>query len=46
MSEKIRENVRAFLAEGKIKGFLGLRQENGHVVPHLFCDPRSLTISL
>jgi len=42
MSAKIRETVQALLAEGKIKGFLGLKKENGHIAPHLFCDPKEL----
>ena len=42
MSTKIRETVQRLLAEGKIKGFLGLREENGHIFPHLFCDPEEL----
>src|SRR4030042_6666602 len=42
MSTKIRETVQRLLAEGKIKGFLGLREENGHIMPHLFCDPKEL----
>ena len=31
MSTKIKETVQALLTEGKIKGFLGLRQENGNI---------------
>jgi ferredoxin len=42
MSTKIQETVQRLLAEGKIKGFLGLREENGHILPHLFCDPAEL----
>lgn len=42
MSTKVKEVVRALLEEGKIKGFLGLREENGHIQPHLFCDPKEL----
>jgi hypothetical protein len=42
MSAKIEENVRTLLTEGKIKGFLGLREGNGDVMPHLFCDPKEL----
>jgi ferredoxin len=42
MSQKIREYVQGLLAEGKIKGFVGLREECGHIMPHLFCDPRDL----
>jgi formate dehydrogenase subunit beta len=42
MSQKIKEHVQQLLSEGNIKGFLGLRQEHGHIMPHLFCDPRDL----
>jgi ferredoxin len=42
MSEKIREHVRALFASGRTKGFLGLREENGHIMPHLFCSDQEL----
>jgi len=42
MSQKIREHIERLLMEGKIKGFLGLREENGHILPFLFCDPKEL----
>ncbi len=42
MSTKIKETVQALLAEGKIRGFLGLREESGQIMPHLFCDPKEL----
>jgi ferredoxin len=42
MGQKIREHVERLLIEGKIKGFLGLREENGHILPFLFCDPKEL----
>jgi len=42
MSTKIKETVQALLIEGKIKGFLGLREANGNIMPHLFCDPKEL----
>ncbi len=42
MNEKIKEKVSELLKEDKIKGFLGLREENGHIMPHLFCDPNEL----
>ena len=42
MSTKIKETVRTLLAEGKIKGFLGLREDSGNIMPHLFCDPKEL----
>jgi len=42
MSQKIKQQVKQLLADKKIKGFLGLREENGHVVPYLFCDSQEL----
>lgn len=42
MSQKIKEHVQKLLTEAKIKGFLGLRGENGHILPHLFCNPQEL----
>ena len=42
MSQKIREYVQQLLSEGKIKGFLGLKQEHGHIMPCLFCTPGDL----
>lgn len=42
MSQKIKEYIQRLLTEGKIKGFLGLREENGHIMPHLFCDLKEL----
>lgn len=42
MTQKIKEHIEKWLAEKKAKGFLGLREENGHIMPHLFCDPREL----
>ena len=42
MSQKIREHIERLLTERKIKGFLGLREENGHIQPFLFCDPKEL----
>ncbi len=42
MSEKIRETVHTLLIDGKIKGFVGLIEREGHVMPHLFCDPKDL----
>jgi formate dehydrogenase subunit beta len=38
MSTKIKEAVKDLLAKEKIKGFLGLREENGNIMPHLFCN--------
>lgn len=42
MSQKIKEYVQQLLSDGKIKGFLGLRQEFGHILPYLFCTPQDL----
>jgi ferredoxin len=42
MSQKIREYVQQLLSDGKIKGFLGLKQEHGHIMPYLFCTPGDL----
>jgi len=42
MSQPIKNTVQQLLAEGKIKGFLGLKEENGHILPHLFTDPKEL----
>lgn len=36
MIEKVREHVKALFEEGKIAAFLGLRDEAGNVVPHLY----------
>jgi formate dehydrogenase (coenzyme F420) beta subunit len=43
MSQKIKEHIERLLTEKKIKGFLGLREENGHILPFLFCDPNELS---
>jgi formate dehydrogenase subunit beta len=42
MSQPIKNTIQQLLAEGKIKGFLGLKEENGHIMPHLFTDPKEL----
>ena len=42
MSQKIKAYVEGLLAEEKIKGFLGLREQNGHIMPHLFCSSQEL----
>lgn len=36
MIDTIRNRVKELLESGKIKGFLGLIEKNGHVAPHLF----------
>lgn len=43
MSQKIQEHIKKLFAERKIKAFLGLREESGHIMPHLFCDIRELS---
>jgi ferredoxin len=42
MEQKIREYVHQLLSDRKIKGFLGLREDNGHIMPHLFCTAQDL----
>lgn len=36
MIEKVKEHVKSLMASGKISGFLGLKNENGVVIPFLF----------
>jgi len=36
MKEKIIDRVKTLLQDGSIEGFLGLREQNGHILPHLF----------
>jgi formate dehydrogenase subunit beta len=42
MKEQVVERVKKLLEEGKIQGFLGLREDNGSVRPHLFKQPEEL----
>ena len=42
MIEDVKEKVKELLKSGKIKGFLGLYSENGHIGPHLFRDEDEL----
>jgi len=42
MGQKIKEQVQKLLEEKRIKGFLGLKKLEGHILPHLFRDPREL----
>lgn len=42
MIEDVKNKVQELLESGEIKGFLGLRRENGHVGPHLFTDAGQL----
>jgi ferredoxin len=36
MIEQIKQHVKALLTDGKISAFVGLKDQNGNVVPHLF----------
>ncbi len=36
MYDSIKERVKELLGNGEIKGFLALKNENGHIKPHLF----------
>ena len=36
MIEKVKEHVKSLLTDGKISGFLGLRNDDGVVTPFLF----------
>lgn len=42
MKEQIQEYAKKLLVDGKIGGFLGLRQEGDHICPHLFTKPEEL----
>ncbi len=42
MIENVKKEVKELLGSGKVKGFLGLCNKNGHVGPHLFCDENDL----
>lgn len=42
MIESVKQKVKELLESGKIKGFLGLQEANGHVGPHLFCKSQDL----
>jgi ferredoxin len=42
MVEKIKTEVQQLLISGKIKGFLGLREQHGQVGPYLFTDAQDL----
>ncbi|MBW2058892.1 MAG: 4Fe-4S dicluster domain-containing protein [Deltaproteobacteria bacterium] len=42
MSQKVRQHVQQLFSEGKIKGFLGLREDGGQILPHLFRRPEEL----
>lgn len=42
MKDQIREYAKALLNEGKVAGFLALREENGNIRPYFFTDPDEL----
>jgi len=42
MIEQIRDHVKALFRDGKIAAFLGLKNEQGNIVPHLFSSPEEL----
>ncbi len=42
MIEDVKKKVQALLDSGEIKGFLGLKEDNGHVAPHLFSGENGL----
>ncbi len=42
MIENVKQKVKELLESGKIKGFLGLKEANGHVGPYLFCNGADL----
>jgi formate dehydrogenase subunit beta len=42
MSEKIEGHVSELLKQGKIRAFVGLKKENGQIIPHLFTDATDL----
>ena len=42
MIDIIRQKVSDLLRENRISGFVGLREKNGHVAPHLFRNPDDL----
>ena len=42
MIEQVQKKVRELLEAGTIQGFLGLREQNGHIGPYLFQDLKDL----
>jgi formate dehydrogenase (coenzyme F420) beta subunit len=42
MKQQVIDRVKELLREGKIQGFLGLREFSGHVQPYLFTNPDDL----
>jgi len=43
MKEKVIEKIKELLEAGRIQGFLGLREQDGHIFPHLFTKAEELT---
>jgi formate dehydrogenase subunit beta len=39
MCDSIKERVKELLSTGEINGFLALKNENGHIKPHLYVSP-------
>ncbi|MGW8222767.1 MAG: 4Fe-4S ferredoxin, partial [Syntrophobacteria bacterium] len=39
MYEAIKERVQELLSTGAIQGFLALKNDNGHIKPHLYVSP-------
>jgi formate dehydrogenase (coenzyme F420) beta subunit len=42
MIDQVKDQVRALMNEGKITAFLGLKDQNGNIVPYLFHTPEDL----
>ena len=42
MIEDVKKEVKKLLGSGRVKGFMGLCETNGHIGPHLFCDENDL----
>lgn len=42
MIDQVREHAKTLLKEGKIKGFLGLRNVGGNILPHLYTSAEEL----
>lgn len=43
MKDQVIERIRELLEQGKIQGFLGLRDHSGHIQPHLFTKADELS---
>ena len=42
MYDAIKDRVKELLSTGEIKGFLALKNENGHIMPHLYVSPNEI----